>query len=125
MRKKLKRVKIEIIGLVLILVAACWQIFFEDWATKELFYSELLNIQDRLLYIWNAIGSEDVIENTREFDTEFWYLADDATAWKRLELSLTYIRAFIFVVGSVLLIIGKNRELNSTQKNKNTLENIS
>jgi|SaaInlStandDraft_4_1057021.scaffolds.fasta_scaffold91611_2 hypothetical protein len=125
MRKKLKRVKIEIIGLVLILVAACWQIFFEDWATKELFYSELLNIQERLLYIWNAIGSEDVIENTREFDTEFWYLADDATAWKRLELSLTYIRAFIFVVGSVLLIIGKNRELNSTQKNKNTLENIS
>ena len=125
MRKKLKRVKIEIIGLVLILVAACWQIFFEDWATKELFYSELLNIQERLLYIWNAIGSEDVIENTREFDTEFWYLADDATAWKRLELSLTYIRAFIFVVGSVLLIIGKNRELNSTQKNKNTLEIIS
>lgn len=116
---------IELIGLILLLTAAAWQIFFTDWwdSTADSWHSTIgRQIQQDTLHIIGEIGplvaennDEKRWDRANKIQTEAGKAVVAAVAEKeRREKALNgqahafnIIRIGLFIIGSILMIIGK------------------
>ena len=99
----------EVIGLVLVLAAAAWQLFLEDQVRSFVAEGQLVGEISRLNAIWHAIGSDNpqayVKANDKFVDVGIITTTDMKAIRTAHEFAL--IRFGIFGVGSVLLILSK------------------
>jgi len=99
--------KIEAIGLCFILISVGWQVFFEDSTAAQIPYGHYVSLNEQLVMIWMALGSEDVREAVAAGNQHFWSFHEpiDPSVW-HLDI-ITGVRASLFAFGTVLTIAAK------------------
>lgn len=115
---KINPVKVEIIGMIFLLLSLGWQIFFEDSLKNISRDASFYGIERKIDDIWNLLASEHSQKYeypekpSVRFDFPYilskWkYGPSKHEGLERQIETLTIIRAIIFIIGSILIILGK------------------
>jgi hypothetical protein len=98
---------LEAIGLLLILVSVGWQIFLEDPIATQIPYGHYISLNEQLVMIWMALGSENTREAVAAGNDHFWLFHEppDQSVW-HLDF-FTGVRAALFSMGTILAIASK------------------
>lgn len=104
--------KLEIWGLVLILTAAGWQIFFEDVINSATVQAEFYGLKEQLYLIWEAFRSGDPTSYSQQNDVynRFFDAYQSGRGFRDLDW-VSWVRFSIYGIGSGLLILAKAFEV--------------
>jgi hypothetical protein len=115
--------KIEIVGMVLVLLSAAWSLFFSDALNHLFLDSSFYRVDEKLNTIWFTLA--DLYSNSASNDsgasssTNFKNALQNWKDWRQDQEQLRYqkslfatIGGVIFIFGSVLVIWGKIKSAN-------------
>ena len=111
----------EIVGLVLILLASGWQIFVEDTIRDIALDVTHGRLEEETGIIWRFLGElsradyfEDLELRERYFELDQEFLGAHSSyrsrVYQQVE-ALTIFRGALFLIGSLLLVLGRHLEL--------------
>lgn len=96
---------LEISGMAMLLFAAAWQLFFEDWANSETLTSYLNMINYKLDHLWRAQDTTLIPPYAEQ--TSGFYNLDYVKSDPWHTDIMAYVKFGLFGTGSTLHILGR------------------
>jgi len=116
----------EILGLVLVLASAGWQVFLEDVARDIAVGCAHLRIEQKLWIVWHYMGYLDqeywqhnpdrMRDDYYKLDKEFLELGTRESYVEQQVGTFASIRAWMFIAGSALVAIGRYAQISDRVK---------